>query len=49
MTKPEIDSISPFLIVKDVTAAFAFYCGQLGFEAVERNRCITAWSESPRQ
>lgn len=32
MTKPEIGSISPFFIVKDVPAAFAFYCGKLGFE-----------------
>lgn len=32
MTKPEIGGISPFFIVKDVAAAFAFYCGKLGFE-----------------
>lgn len=28
----EIGGISPFFIVKDVAAAFAFYCGKLGFE-----------------
>lgn len=32
MTQPEIGGISPFFIVKDVPAAFAFYCGKLGFE-----------------
>ena len=32
MDKPEIAGISPFFIVKDVAAAFAFYCGKLGFE-----------------
>ena len=32
MDKPEIGGISPFFIVKDVAAAFAFYCDKLGFE-----------------
>ncbi len=32
MTEPEIGGISPFFIVKDVAAAFAFYCDKLGFE-----------------
>jgi catechol 2,3-dioxygenase-like lactoylglutathione lyase family enzyme len=32
MTEPEISGISPFFIVKDVAAAFAFYCNKLGFE-----------------
>lgn len=32
MNKPEIGGISPFFIVKDVAAAFAFYCDKLGFE-----------------
>ena len=32
MTQPEIGGISPGFIVKDVAAAFAFYCGKLGFE-----------------
>ncbi len=30
--KSEIGGISPFFIVKDVAAAFAFYCDKLGFE-----------------
>ena len=32
MTQPEIGGIAPFFIVKDVAAAFAFYCDKLGFE-----------------
>lgn len=32
MTETEIGGISPFFIVKDVAAAFAFYCDKLGFE-----------------
>jgi catechol 2,3-dioxygenase-like lactoylglutathione lyase family enzyme len=32
MNKAEIGGISPFFIVKDVAAAFAFYCDKLGFE-----------------
>ena len=32
MTEPEISSIAPFFIVRDVAAAFAFYCDKLGFE-----------------
>lgn len=32
MTRAEIGGISPFFIVKDVAAAFAFYCDKLGFE-----------------
>jgi catechol 2,3-dioxygenase-like lactoylglutathione lyase family enzyme len=32
MNKPEIGGISPCFIVKDVAAAFAFYCDRLGFE-----------------
>ena len=34
MTRPEIGGISPFFIVKDVAAAFAFYCDKLGFEVM---------------
>ncbi len=30
----EIGGISPFFIVKDVAAAFAFYCDKLGFEVM---------------
>lgn len=30
----EVGSISPFFIVKNVAAAFAFYCDKLGFEVV---------------
>ncbi len=30
----EIGGISPFFIVKDVSAAFAFYCDKLGFEVM---------------
>jgi catechol 2,3-dioxygenase-like lactoylglutathione lyase family enzyme len=30
--RSDIGSISPFFIVKDVSAAFAFYCDKLGFE-----------------
>lgn len=32
MTQTEIGGVSPGFIVKDVAAAFAFYCGKLGFE-----------------
>jgi catechol 2,3-dioxygenase-like lactoylglutathione lyase family enzyme len=32
MTKPEINGIAPFFIVKNVPAALAFYRDQLGFE-----------------
>lgn len=32
MERVEIGGISPFFIVKDVAAAFAFYCDKLGFE-----------------
>ena|SRR5258707_489014 len=32
MTKPEINSISPFFIVQNFAAALAFYRDQLGFE-----------------
>lgn len=32
MSKPEIGGISPCFIVKDVAAAFEFYCDKLGFE-----------------
>lgn len=32
MNKPEIGGISPCFIVKDVAAAFEFYCEKLGFE-----------------
>ena len=32
MTKPEIAGIAPFLIVKNVPAALAFYRDRLGFE-----------------
>src|SRR5688572_5881374 len=34
MTQPEISSIAPFFIVKDVAAALAFYRDQLGFEVI---------------
>ena len=30
----EVGSISPFFIVKNVAAAFAFYCDKLGFKVV---------------
>ena len=36
MNKAEIGGISPFFIVKDVAAAFAFYCDKLGFEIMYR-------------
>src|SRR5262245_19554821 len=32
MTRPAISSVSPFFIVNDVGASFAFYRGKLGFE-----------------
>ncbi len=32
ITRPEIGGASPVFIVKDVAAAFAFYCDKLGFE-----------------
>jgi uncharacterized glyoxalase superfamily protein PhnB len=32
MTRPAISGISPFFIVNDVAAAFAFYRDKLGFE-----------------
>jgi catechol 2,3-dioxygenase-like lactoylglutathione lyase family enzyme len=32
MTDPKISSIAPFFIVRDVAAAFGFYCDKLGFE-----------------
>lgn len=32
MTQPEISSISPFFIVRDVAAALSFYRDRLGFE-----------------
>jgi len=32
MTRPEIGGISPFFIVRDLTAALSFYRDQLGFE-----------------
>ncbi|MGH9949589.1 MAG: VOC family protein, partial [Pyrinomonadaceae bacterium] len=32
MTKAEIGGASPFFIVRNVPAAFAFYCDKLGFE-----------------
>ena len=32
MDRPEIGGISPSFIVKDVAAAFTFYCDKLGFE-----------------
>lgn len=32
MDQVEIGGISPFFIVRDVAAAFAFYCDKLGFE-----------------
>ncbi len=31
MTRPQIGSISPFFIVRDVSATLAFYEGRLGF------------------
>jgi catechol 2,3-dioxygenase-like lactoylglutathione lyase family enzyme len=32
MTRPDIDSISPFFIVRNVSKAFSFYRDKLGFE-----------------
>jgi catechol 2,3-dioxygenase-like lactoylglutathione lyase family enzyme len=32
LDKPKIDGISPLFIVKDVAAAFGFYCDKLGFD-----------------
>ncbi|HEY2581137.1 MAG TPA: VOC family protein [Mucilaginibacter sp.] len=32
MTQPSIAGIAPFFIVRDVTAAFSFYCEMLGFK-----------------
>jgi catechol 2,3-dioxygenase-like lactoylglutathione lyase family enzyme len=32
MTRPEVGGISPFFIVRDATAALAFYRDKLGFE-----------------
>lgn len=32
MARPATTSISPFFIVRDVTAALSFYCGMLGFD-----------------
>jgi catechol 2,3-dioxygenase-like lactoylglutathione lyase family enzyme len=32
MTKPDITAIAPFFIVRDVSAALAFYRDRLGFE-----------------
>jgi catechol 2,3-dioxygenase-like lactoylglutathione lyase family enzyme len=34
MDKAEIGGISPFFIVKDVAAAFEFYCDKLAFEVM---------------
>jgi catechol 2,3-dioxygenase-like lactoylglutathione lyase family enzyme len=34
MTRPDIDGVAPFLIVRDVPVAFAFYRDRLGFEVV---------------
>jgi catechol 2,3-dioxygenase-like lactoylglutathione lyase family enzyme len=31
MVKPNIGGVSPFFIVRDVAAAFEFYCDKLGF------------------
>lgn len=31
MTQPEISSVSPFFIVRDVAAALSFYRDRLGF------------------
>ena len=36
MARPAIAGISPFFIVNDVGAAFAFYCDKLGFEVTYR-------------
>jgi catechol 2,3-dioxygenase-like lactoylglutathione lyase family enzyme len=36
MARPAIAGISPFFIVRDVAAAFAFYCDKLGFEVTYR-------------
>ena len=32
MTRPQIGSVSPLFIVRDIRAAIAFYCDRLGFE-----------------
>jgi catechol 2,3-dioxygenase-like lactoylglutathione lyase family enzyme len=37
MTHPVIESISPFFIVRDVAAAFAFYRDMLGFDITYQN------------
>ena len=34
MTRPQIDSMSPFFIVEDVACAVAFYRDRLGFEVM---------------
>ena len=34
MTKPEISSIAPFFIVRNVPAALAFYRDRLGFDII---------------
>lgn len=36
MTPPAIPRISPFFIVRNVTAATTFYCDQLGFEVIHQ-------------
>lgn len=36
MTRPAISGVSPFFIVRDVSAAFAFYRDKLGFEVIYR-------------
>ena len=36
MTRPAVAGISPFFIVRDVAAAFAFYRDKLGFEVTYR-------------
>jgi len=36
VARPAIAGISPFFIVNDVGAAFAFYCDKLGFEVTYR-------------
>lgn len=34
MTKPDVSHIAPFLIVRDVVAAMAFYRDRLGFDII---------------
>ena len=39
MTKPDISSIAPFFIVKNVPAALSFYRDRLGFDVMFQGPC----------